>query len=251
MPQGFHRRDGRPVTLHERARWMTGPSRSIVAALVEWELIMSRLEPEPTSPREVVGDRGSRLLVAADVVEIGQVVLAEREAHAHRWWRHMASCYHDDAEVMVGWFRGSAADFIDDCRALAERGVLPVMRTEPVVVHVNGPRAVASLAVTIEVPWNEQAELSAYLRLYFQVESRHEAWRIASLRGVHEHEVIRATIPDPRASSESEGAGLATRLLEHFRERGLPVDPELLGACGTERTGALHREVFGWAGLEA
>jgi len=156
---------------------------------------------EPDSVRGLPADRGSagsavsRLRAAADVVEIQQVVLAEREAHTQGWWRQMSACYHEDAEVAITWFRGSAAAFVEQSRELRRRGVMPAVQAGPVTVHLNSPRAVATAGAVLQVPSADGAELTTYMRLLFQLEKRHEAWRISGFRGVAR------TVPVPRAAA--------------------------------------------------
>lgn len=199
------------------------------------------------------GSSMSRLRAAADVVEIQQVVLAEREAHARGWWRQMAACYHEDAEVSVPWFQGSAAAFVEASGEPRGRGVLHGVQVGPVTVHLNSPRAVAIAGAVLRVPSADEAELTAYLRLLFQLERRHEAWRIAGLRAVCEREVLTRTIPVPRAPAE--GGGPPGRTLSgYLRAGGLPVDAVDVEDVDVEDEAArpeqIYTEVLRWADLQ-
>jgi hypothetical protein len=78
-----------------------------------------------------------------------QLVLLEREARDRAWWSQMRDCYYPDAIVMVAWFQGTAAEFVDQNMRQAGPGRETVHRLSPPAVHLGHDRAVLSLPAVI------------------------------------------------------------------------------------------------------
>src|SRR5512139_1332083 len=123
------------------------------------------------------------IALAAHVNAITQLVLAERECRDMGRWDRMKACFHPDAVVRISWFQGNAHDFVDASRGMAGRGVLAKHRLGPVAVRVNGTRAVATLAVIIDIPAEVRGVslmLSSHARGFYRAERRNGEWRLSS-----------------------------------------------------------------------
>ncbi|MEK9648007.1 MAG: nuclear transport factor 2 family protein, partial [Gammaproteobacteria bacterium] len=79
---------------------------------------------------------------AADITSITQLVLRERESRDMCMWNRMADCFFEDSRVEISWFQGSGKDFVTASRDMYERGMKAKHRLGPVLVTLNGDRAV-------------------------------------------------------------------------------------------------------------
>ena len=68
--------------------------------------------------------RSSGKMTSHDITAIEQLVVRERESRDLGFWSRMRDCYHDDAEIDISWFRGSAPDLVAASRDMAARGML-------------------------------------------------------------------------------------------------------------------------------
>lgn len=179
---------------------------------------------------------------AADVVEIAQLVLGERESISRQWWRQAADCYEEGAQVQLLDFYGSALDYLDFRRRESARGIRVRWRLFSPVVHVNVERAVAIVDGILTVGLaeaEERVELDATLLV--RVRRRHLPWRVVGIDAF----VARGTLtapPDtngvgPQSHVEGSLFAQATRLVgEQTATREI---------ASSER----HLTLLAWAGL--
>jgi hypothetical protein len=76
-----------------------------------------------------------------DITLISQLVVRERESRDMGFWNRMRDCFHPDAIVSISWFQGSGPDFLTASQDMAARGMLAKHRLGPVLVTLNGERA--------------------------------------------------------------------------------------------------------------
>jgi hypothetical protein len=197
------------------------------------------------------------ITLAAHVSAITQLVLAERECRDMGRWERMKSCFHPDAVVRISWFQGNAHDFVDGSREMARRGVLAKHRLGPVSVRVNGTRAVATLAVIIDIPAQARGialMLSSHARVFYRAEMREGEWRLSSFEVFYTRDELAAQIPGetvPVKATDVEGFRRSYRFLSHvLAAGGFAVRDDLAGEDRPETVEALCREIYGWAGLE-
>ena len=194
---------------------------------------------------------------AADVSAITQLILNERESRDLGRWDAMRDCYHDDAQVRVSWFRGSAADFIKGSTDMAGR-MVNRHRLSPIHVTLSDLRAVATLSAIVEIPTRLQEiemMLLIYGRFVYRAEQRQDLWRILSFDSIYLRDELLPAIPGHSISIdpiELRGFRSSYRLLTYVLKRyGYTIGPDLPGEDRPETVRSLMNEIFNWAGLKA
>src|SRR5512139_223472 len=197
------------------------------------------------------------IALAAHISAVSQLVLAERECRDMGRWDRMKACFHPDAVVRISWFQGNGHDFVDASREMARRGVLAKHRLGPVAVRVNGTRAVATLAVIIDIPAQVRGVplmLSSHARVFYRAEQRAGEWRLSSFEVFYMRDELATQIPGetvPVSAAEVAGYRRSYRFLAFvLAQGGFPVRDDLAGEDRPEAVEALCREIYGWAGLE-
>ena len=92
------------------------------------------------------------MLDAADISAITQLILIERESRDLGRWNSMRACFHPDSVVRISWFTGNGPAFVDGSIDMAKRGMLAKHRLGPMLVRLNGDRAVISFNGIIDIP---------------------------------------------------------------------------------------------------
>jgi hypothetical protein len=204
----------------------------------------------------MTGDLDQAITTAAHVSEITQLVLAERECRDMGRWDRMKSCYHADGFVRISWFQGNAHEFVDASREMARRSVLAKHRLGPVSVRVAGTRAVATMAITIDIPASLQGVevmLSSHARVFYRAERRDGAWKLSSFEVFYMRDELVAQIPGqsiPVTAQDLAPYRRSYRNLAHvLAAGGFPVRDNLAGEDRPASVEALCREVYDWAGL--
>ena len=206
----------------------------------------------------IAGATPGSVALAAHVSAITQRVLAERECRDLGRWDRMKDCYHADAMVRISWFQGNGHDFVDASREMARRGVLAKHRLGPVSVRVNGERAVASMAVIIDIPARVRGVdlmLSSHARVFYRAQLRDGEWRLSSFEVFYMRDELVAQVPGeavPVVAADVAGFRRAYRFLSFvLAQGGFAVRDDLAGEDRPETVESLCREIYGWAGLEA
>jgi len=202
------------------------------------------------------GSLPQAVLEAADVSAIVQLVLTERESRDLGRWERLRDCYHPDSLVRLSWITGTGPEFVEGSIDMARRGVLAKHRLGPVLVRLNGDRAVASLQGSIDIPaviGGVEAQLSSHARLLYRAERRVGRWRLAGFDGLYMRDELTAVIPgqslviDPTALA---GFRASYRMLSYvLTQQGYRVNHELPGEDRPEQMAALYRELYDWAGV--
>lgn len=195
---------------------------------------------------------------SADVSAITQLILRERESRDLGRWGRMKGCFWPESLVRVSWFRGSGAEFVEGSIDMAQRGVLAKHRLAPILVTLNGERAIASLAAIIDLPVTlkgVEMTLSAHARFLYRVERRGTEWRIMGFDAIYMRDELTPAIPGQSISinpDELKGFRSTYRMLSYYlRSEGYQVDANLAGEDRPELVEALNCELYGWAGIES
>lgn len=182
---------------------------------------------------------------AADVVEIEQLVLSEREAISHSWWSQAADCYEEGAHIHFVDFEGPARDYLDHRRRESALGRAVRWRLYAPVVHMNLERAVATVeAVVSQLVGDGREQVELDTTLVFRVRRRHLAWLVVGIDGFV-HKGTLTTPAEDGAGSASSGVDVATQLTrEALRALGdeMMVDE---GPASSSR----YEKLLAWAGL--
>lgn len=173
---------------------------------------------------------------AADIIEVSQVVLRERQARDRGWWDIMRGCYGPASTVRVSWFQGSGAEFVTRSQEMAGRGDNAVHRLHPPVVKVHGDRALVELPAGIElrtILQDVEVDLVSYARLSYRVQRDQGRWLLSALDPVYERDTLTPALPGAHLNVPApELAALrpSYRMLAYvMRQRGYPIDETLYG----------------------
>lgn len=191
-----------------------------------------------------------------DIIAITQLVVRERESRDCGYWNRMRDCFHADAEVNISWFRGTGHAFVAASKDMAARGMLAKHRLGPVLVTLNGARALASLSAIIDIPETLDGKpftLSAHCMMYYRVEKRAGTWRLASFEVVYRRdEFIPAILGQSAVVPVAQLAGYRAsyrNLCYSLHLKGYTPNNELAGEDRPETVHALLQSLHAWLGL--
>jgi hypothetical protein len=199
------------------------------------------------------------VLAAAEVSAITQLVLTERESRDLGRWERLGACYLADSHVEISWISGTGAQFVAGSVEMAHRGVKARHRLGPVLVRLNGERALATLAGVIDIPGEiEGVEfcLSSHARFLYPVERRDGRWGLKGFYGIYVRDEIITRIPGQRLPILAQDLASfrpCYRMLSWLltRQGGYVVNNDLPGVDRPEAAEALEQKLLSWAGMEA
>ena len=193
---------------------------------------------------------------AADVSAVSQLVLRERVSRDLGLWEQMRDCFHDDSVVRISWFSGSGPEFVRRSIEMAERNVQASHRLGPIFVTLAGDRAIAQLALTVDIPFilnGIEVMMSSHTRLLLRAERRKSVWRISGFDAIYLRDEIIPAIPGQTVVVDPEALKAfrpTYRLLSYcLSSQGFPVRNDLVGVDHPDLVDALVCEIYGWAGL--
>ena len=191
-----------------------------------------------------------------DITAISQLVVRERESRDLCMWNRMASCFFADSYVDISWFQGNGKDFVKGSKDMYERGMRAKHRLGPVLVTLNGTKAVATLSGIIDIPDEidgVEVTLSAHCLMLYKVEKRDGVWGLMSFGAIYRRDEFISAIP-------GQSIDLPEDKLKSYRPsyrnlsyslslKGYEPGNDLPGEDRPETVTAVMEEVFGWAGL--
>ena len=130
---------------------------------------------------------------AIDITAISQLVVRERESRDLCMWNRMASCFFEDSYVDISWFQGNGKDFVKGSKDMYERGMRAKHRLGPVLVTLNGNKAVATLSGIIDIPEDidgVEMTLSAHCLMLYKVEKRDGVWGLMSFGAIYRRDEL-------------------------------------------------------------
>ena len=135
----------------------------------------------------------------SSVIEIGQLVVRERQSRVRASSEELTACFHDDATVATSWTAGNAATFVAGAAERSATSPGPIVnRIGPPVIEVNGRRGFVELPSTTTrwIPVNGvEAVLVSFMRLLYRVEERGGVWRISAMHAVNEGDTLEPAEP--------------------------------------------------------
>jgi hypothetical protein len=141
---------------------------------------------------------------------------------------------------------------------MAARGMLAKHRLGPVLVTLNGDRALATLSAIIDIPTDIEGKpftLSAHCLLIYRVLKRAGEWRLSSFEVIYRRdEFVPAILGQTAALPVEELAGYRPsyrNMCYSLRLRGYQASNELAGEDRPESVRAILNRVYDWLGLPA
>lgn len=193
---------------------------------------------------------------ATDILAIQQLICRERESRDLCLWRRMASCFHADSRINISWFTGTGAEFVAASKGMFERGMRAKHRLGPILVSLNGERAVATLSGIIDIPQDVdgvEVTLSSHCLMIYTAEKRAGEWGLMSFSAIYRRDELVTATPGQQVAIEA--AALADyrpsyrHLSWSLARTGYAVNNDLPGEDRPETVAAIMSDVFGWAGL--
>ena len=192
----------------------------------------------------------------ADKLAIADLIQFERLYRDQRQWDRLRTMYHPDAVIRLGWFVGSADEYIASSRLLdANKGGWHIMHvTHPTLVQVQGERAIAETTTFIVRRANINGilvDITIYCLLYSRVERREGAWRLLTFDVVYEKDTMVPVNPADRLElnwEELEREPAAYRFSAYnLRKIGRNVRfDDLYSTDRPERVAELYRAAEDW-----
>lgn len=192
-------------------------------------------------------------MATGDIETIAQLVLRERQGRDRGWWDRMRDQYWPDATVHLSWFTGTAHDFIDASADMIGRGDLSTHRLSPVVVDVEGDRALVEAPAGIEVATTigeTSAVLTSYTRIQYRALRRDGEWRLFGLDTIYERDMLVAAVPGETITVDA--AELApfrkpySLLAWLLSSRGYSVADDLFGDDRPDEVAAFYDREHRW-----
>lgn len=191
-----------------------------------------------------------------DIAAITQLVVRERESRDMGFWNRMRDCFHEDAEINISWFQGKGHEFVAASADMAARGMLAKHRLGPVLVTLNGERALATLNAIIDIPTlldGQEFTLSAHCLMLYRVSRREGIWRLSSFEVIYRRDEFTPAIL-------GQTAALPVQLLAGWRAsyrnlcyslhlKGYQPSQQLAGEDRPETVRAMLQKVYNWLGL--
>lgn len=139
---------------------------------------------------------------------------------------------------------------------MAKRGIPAKHRLGPVLIRLNGDRAVASFPAIIDLRVKLkgiEGTLSTHARFLYRAEHRRGEWRLFGFDAVYMRDELTSSIPGQTIAIELEELKQfrpSYRLLCYYlKTQGFSIDSRLAGEDRPDRVDALYRELFSWASL--
>jgi len=196
------------------------------------------------------------VLDATDITLVTQLILRERESRDLGRWERMRDCFWPDSLVRVSWYSGNGPGFVDGSIDMARRGILAKHRLGPILVNLNGNRAVATLAGIIDLPAKLQGldfTLSSHARFLYRAEKREATWRLMGFDAIYMRDELTPSIPGQTITVNPDDVKPfrpSYRMLCYYlSSQGYKVNSELAGEDRPDLAKALNDELYGWAGI--
>jgi len=193
---------------------------------------------------------------ANDITAITQLVVRERDSRDMGFWNRMLDCFHPDALIDISWIRGNAQAFVEGSKDMAARGMKATHRLGPILVTLNGDRAVATLGGIIDIPTELDGRrfmLSAYGQFLYMVERRSGEWRLLSFEAIYQRDEL---VPVVMGDTVQMPQDLFQRFRASYRNlswslhlKGYDVNMNLPGTDRPETVRAIYERLYGWLGL--
>jgi hypothetical protein len=194
--------------------------------------------------------------VADDITHITQLIVRERDSRDMGFWNRMLDCFHPDALIDISWIRGNPQQFVDGSRDMAARGMKATHSLGPVLVTLNGTRAVATVVGSIDIPTELEGKLfhlSAHCQMFYRVEQRTGEWRILGFTAIYRRDALTPVVLGQVVTMPQD---LFDRFRPPYRHLawsqhllGYEVNMELPGIDRPETVRAIYHSHYAWLGL--
>jgi SnoaL-like domain len=187
---------------------------------------------------------------------VTQLIVRERDSRDMGFWNRMLDCFHPDALIDISWIRGNPQRFVDGSRDMAARGMKATHRLGPVLVTMNGDKAVATVVGSIDIPTElegKQFHLSAHCQMFYRVEHAAGEWRILGLTAIYRRDELTPVVLGQMVTMPQD---LFDRFRPSYRHLawsqhllGYEVNMELPGIDRPDTVRAVYQSHYSWLGL--
>ena len=191
---------------------------------------------------------------SADVTEITQLILHERQGRDRGWWRQMRDAFASDSTVRLSWYRGDGPGFVNESERMGKKGDKAIHRLSPPVIHVEGDRAIAEMSCSVEFQvriHQVPAHLVSYTRLNYRLQKQPDGgWTVTQLDAIYERDTLTPAVPGSRidlTSAAVDGYRPSYALLAYYLSgKGYTIAEDLLGDDRPENVNEFYSELIDW-----
>lgn len=187
--------------------------------------------------------------------ELFDLVRRERFARDQRRFDEMRSCFHDDAHVRTSWYDAHGGQaYVDATRKImADSKNLSKHWIFPAIAKINGDRATVESPAKIfgrQLLQDVEIVYHVYCRFFSRCVRENGAWKILTFEVLWEYDEMRPARPNEKLPFDY--AALASlrpsyRHLAYMQlQRGVKVNPNLLGDDQPEQLAAFHAGEDAW-----
>ncbi len=191
---------------------------------------------------------------ALDFLDISQLIANERYWRDTYQWEKMRNAFHPESMVHVSWFKGSGFAFVEASKSLAKL-VQSKHRLSPSRVRLNGERSLVETDIMLEIRMRVadiEVDTTAHMRLLSRVRRDQGIWRLASMEGIFEKDVLVPVNPAEQIFIDAEelrqyrpSYRFLCYLLSHMG-RKQEINSDLPGDDKPELVTALYAEAEDW-----
>jgi hypothetical protein len=149
-------------------------------------------------PMSVESVDQSALAELLERAEIFDLLRLERFWRDQGEWEKLADCYTEDARVRTTWFDGTAAEFVEASRKMAERGRHSKHMITPTYLRIREDRALAESLGEIHnrsTLDGVEVDMIQYCRFFSRLRRSRAGWRLASFEGIYQRDTIHPVNP--------------------------------------------------------
>jgi hypothetical protein len=178
------------------------------------------------------------LALALDKLQIFELVRLERLWRDLGEWDKLAGAYTKDAIIRTSWFHGSAQDFAEGSKVMADRGRHSKHPIWPVYARVNGDRGIVESRSQIQNRSKIDGvavDTVQYVRFVSRVRRTSAGWRLVTFEGIYEKGTIAPVNPGDIVPIDWDEVTAATPRTSYqlhawaISRRGYTVPDDLLG----------------------
>ncbi|KAJ5833626.1 hypothetical protein N7474_001937 [Penicillium riverlandense] len=187
--------------------------------------------------------------------QIKSLLVRERYYRDTAQWENLRDSYHPDVSktaIKITWFEGDADGFVAGSQKMAGGGTNATHTICPVVVHVNGDKAVTESTGSINARFNLEGhdyDCASYARFISRLQKVNGEWKLLTLHAIYDRDTITPAVPmsSPPANFDLTGYRPSYNCIGWLLARkGFQINQDLPGSDRPELIAQLMDEAWNW-----